>query len=151
MAVIGHFRQSRSGGWEGRVRTLSLNVALRLEPNDERTHPKAPAFRAMIGRSHVGDAWEHTRRTDPPRPMLRVLLDDPLLPASIDAALLPDESGESAVLIWSRQEPLDPLAENSRGRVCPAGAHPRHASGWRQSAVNRWISGPVRLRAESSS
>lgn len=102
MAVIGHFRQSRSGGWEGQVRTLSLNVSLRLQPNDDRTHPKAPAFRAMIGRSHVGDAWEHTRRADPPRPMLRVMLDDPLLTAPIDAALLPDESGESAVLVWRR-------------------------------------------------
>lgn len=102
MAVIGHFRQSRSGGWEGQIRTLSLNVSLRLQPNDDRAHPKAPAFRAMIGRSHVGDAWEHVRRTNPPRPMLRVTLDDPLLPAPIEAALLPDEVGESAVLVWQR-------------------------------------------------
>lgn len=104
MAVIGHFKQSRSGGWEGQVRTLSLNVSLRLQPNDERTHQNAPAFRAMIGRSHVGDAWEHMRRTDPPRPMLRVVLDDPLLLEPIDAALLPDEGGESAVLVWKRPE-----------------------------------------------
>lgn len=105
MAVIGHFRQSRLGGWEGQIMTLSLNVSLRLEPNDDRTHPKAPAFRAMIGRSHVGDAWEHMRRTKPPRPMLRVVLDDPLLPGPIDAALLPDEESENAVLVWKRPEP----------------------------------------------
>lgn len=105
MSVIGHFRASRSGGWEGQIRTLCLNVSLRLQPNDDRTHPRAPAFRVMVGRSHVGDAWERVRRTDPPRPMYRVVLDDPVLAAPLDAALLPDEAGEAAVLVWKRQAP----------------------------------------------
>lgn len=105
MSIIGHFRPSRSGGWEGQVRTLCLNVSLRFAPNDDRTHPNAPAFRVMVGHSHVGDAWERPRHTDPPRPMFRVLLDDPLLPAAIDAALFPDEAGETAILVWQRQTP----------------------------------------------
>ncbi len=105
MSIIGHFRPSRSGGWEGQVRTLCLNVSLRFAPNDDRSHPNAPTFRVMVGHSHIGDAWERGRHTDPPRPMFRVLLDDPLLPAVLDAALFPDEAGEKAILVWQRQTP----------------------------------------------
>ncbi|OYX06375.1 MAG: hypothetical protein B7Z12_00655 [Caulobacter vibrioides] len=105
MSIIGHFRPSRSGGWEGQVRTLCLNVSLRFAPNDDRSHPNAPTFRVMVGHSHIGDAWERGRHTDPPRPMFRVLLDDPLLPTVLDAALFPDEAGEKAILVWQRQTP----------------------------------------------
>ena len=47
--IIGHFRRSRSGGWEGDIRTMTLDVHLRLKPNDDRTSPVAPTFRAMVG------------------------------------------------------------------------------------------------------
>lgn len=88
------------------MRTLTVNARLRFTPNDNRTNPQAPAFRVMIGRSHVGDAWERMRRTDPPRPMFRVVLDDPMFPAAVDAVLIVDEVGEDAVLLWQRQTPM---------------------------------------------
>lgn len=88
------------------MRTLTVNTRLRFAPNDNRANPHAPAFRVMIGRSHVGDAWERMRRTDPPRPMYRVVLDDPLFPAAVDAVLIVDEVGEDAVLLWQRQTPI---------------------------------------------
>lgn len=101
---IGHFRRSRSGGWEGDVRTVTLDFRLRLKPNDDRTHPNAPAFRAMVGWSHVGDGWETRTRSRPSRPMVRVHLDDPLFVAPITMALLPDEDGETAVMVWQRPQ-----------------------------------------------
>ena len=88
------------------MRTLTVNARLRFTPNDNRTNPHAPAFRVMIGRSHVGDAWERMMRTDPPRPMFRVVLDDPMFPAAVDAVLIVDEVGEDAVLLWQRPTPM---------------------------------------------
>lgn len=105
MSLIGHFRRSRSGGWEGDIRTLTLDVRLRLKPNDDLTSPNAPAFRAMVGWSHVGDAWETRTRSRASRPMVRVDLDDPLFPAPISMVLLPDEDDETAVMVWQRPKP----------------------------------------------
>lgn len=113
MSLVGHFRRSRSGGWEGDVRTLTLDVRLRLKPNDDRTSPNAPAFRAMVGWSHVGDAWETQTRSRPSRPMVRVHLDDPLLPMPISMVLLPDEDGETAVMVWQRPQPRRRQAEQN--------------------------------------
>lgn len=113
MSLIGHFRRSRSGGWEGDVRTLTLDVRLRLKPNDDRTSPNAPAFRAMVGWSHVGDGWETQTRTRPARPMVRVQLDDPLFPTPISMALLPDEDGETAVMVWQRPLPRRQTEQDS--------------------------------------
>ncbi|WP_404979677.1 DUF736 domain-containing protein [Caulobacter segnis] len=117
MSLIGHFRRSRSGGWEGDLRTLTLDVRLRLKPNDDRTHPNAPAFRVMVGWSHVGDAWEANSRSRPSRPMVRVDLDDPLFPAPISMVLLPDEDGETAVMIWQRSQMRRARADQD----CPHG------------------------------
>ncbi|NGM49280.1 DUF736 family protein [Caulobacter sp. 602-2] len=115
MAVIGRFRPSRSGGWEGEIRSLLLTIPLCLKPNDDRRSSKAPAFRVMRGWAQVGDAWEARTRTVPPRPMLRVVFDDPSLPAKVEAALLPDASGERAILLWRRG-----LRTDGRTATCAA-------------------------------
>lgn len=113
MSLVGHFRRSRSGGWEGDIRTLTLDVRLRLKPNDNQTSPKAPAFRAMVGWSHVGDAWETQTRSRPSRPMVRVHLDDPLFSTPISMVLLPDEGGDTAVMVWQRTQPRQRVAGES--------------------------------------
>lgn len=127
MSLIGHFRRSRSGGWEGDIRTLTLDVRLRLKPNDDRTSPNAPAFRAMVGWSHVGDGWETRTRSPSSRPMVRVDLDDPLFPAPISMALLPDEDDETAVMVWQRSSRrrghLD--ADGASAEEAPNRAQPR--------------------------
>lgn len=102
MATIGEFKASRAGGWEGEIRTLSLTAKVRLEPNDNRTHPNAPNYRVMMGGFHVGDAWEHQLRAEPSRPYCRVSLDDPRFDAPIWATLFSDSEGLSAQLVWSR-------------------------------------------------
>src|SRR3546814_2610681 len=58
MSVIGIFKPSKEGGWEGNLRTLGINERLRLVPNDDRSSDDAPAFRVMLGRQRIGDAWE---------------------------------------------------------------------------------------------
>lgn len=123
MAVIGEFRPSRAGGWEGDIRTLYANAKVRLEPNDNRSHPNAPAFRVMTGSAHLGDAWEHRSRGDAPRTYYRVCLDDPCLAAPIWATLFLDAEGLSAQLVWARppkpkvQSPSDPETDVAPSKV----------------------------------
>jgi uncharacterized protein (DUF736 family) len=102
MATIGEFKASRAGGWEGEIRTLTLNAKIRFEPNDNRTHPNAPHYRVMVGGFHAGDAWEHQSRDEPPRKYYRVTVDDPRFDAAIWATLFPDSEGLNAQLVWTR-------------------------------------------------
>jgi uncharacterized protein (DUF736 family) len=101
--LIGRFSLARNGGWTGCVRTLAIDAKMQLVPNDNRDAPNAPIFRAMVGQFHVGDAWAARSAGAEPRDYLRVRLDDPSLGASINAALFPDEDGQTANLIWRRR------------------------------------------------
>lgn len=100
--VIGNFKPSRGGGWEGEVRTLVANAKVRFVPNDDRAGPNAPAFRVMVGSSRIGDAWEARWGGDHSRSYFRLSLDDPFLSAPLSAALFPDEEGAGAQLVWTR-------------------------------------------------
>lgn len=118
--VIGNFKPSRGGGWEGEVRTLVANAKVRFVPNDDRASPKAPVFRVMAGSSRIGDAWEARWGGDGARSYFRVSLDDPFLPAPLSAALFPDDEGASAQLVWTRP-PIEDGKEHEwrRGREAP--------------------------------
>ena len=114
MAMIGAFKVSKAGGWEGEIKTLSLNAKVRFEPNDNRTHPNSPHYRVMAGGFHAGDAWRRQSRAEPPKPYYRVSLDDPRFDAPICAMLFPDGEGLNAQLVWTR--PAKP-----RGGQSPSG------------------------------
>lgn len=103
MAVIGNFTLAKDGGWTGNIRTLTIDAKLRLVPNDNREHENAPAFRAMIGWSRVGDAWEARTNGDTPKAYLQVKIDDLTWPGPISAALFPADDGSKAQLVWSRR------------------------------------------------
>jgi uncharacterized protein (DUF736 family) len=104
--VIGRFKRSKQGGWEGEIDTLTINKRrVRLIPNDNRISDNAPAFRVMLGWEDIGEAWERQSRSDPPRDYLRVRLEDPFCPNSpISAALWPDNEGEKARLVVNTGE-----------------------------------------------
>lgn len=95
--VIGRFKLTRQGGWEGEIHTLTIHRQLRLVPNDDRAHENAPAFRVMMGWQQIGDAWERQSRTEPARQYLRVRIDDPQCP--ISAMLFTDPEEMSARLV----------------------------------------------------
>jgi uncharacterized protein (DUF736 family) len=99
MSTIGNFTAS-GDGYTGTVRTLNLNVKVKLVPNDEKDRANAPDFRILAGTGYeIGAAWKKTSKSD--RPYLSVSLDDPSLPASIFARLVEGEGGVHN-LIWSR-------------------------------------------------
>ncbi len=95
--VIGRFKASRQGGWEGEIQTLTIDRQLRLVPNDDRANANAPAFRVMMGWQQIGDAWERQSRTEPLRHYLRVQIDDPV--CSISAMLFTDPDDITARLV----------------------------------------------------
>ena len=103
MALIGTFSLAKNGGWTGTIRTLTIDVKVRLVPNDNRDSDNAPAFRVFVGQSRIGDAWEARSNGDSPKEYLRVRLDDPSLPEPLSAALFPSEEGQEAQLVWNRR------------------------------------------------
>ncbi len=98
MANIGTFTK-QGDGFTGTVRTLSLNVKVKLVVHDK-TSENAPDFRIQTaGGYDLGSAWKKTSKAG--RDYLSVTLDDPSLPATIYARLLEDDEGKYT-LIWSR-------------------------------------------------
>jgi uncharacterized protein (DUF736 family) len=105
MSVIGNFTLAKDVGWTGDIRILTIDARLRLAPNDNRGHENAPAFRVMMGWSHVGDAWNERSSGESPKDYLRARLDDPSWPEPIAAALFLSDDGAKAQLAWKRRSP----------------------------------------------
>lgn len=103
MSVIGTFTPSKNGGWEGTIRTLTIDVKARLIPNDNQDSERAPAFRVFAGRSELGAAWRERSSGDNPRDYLNVRLDDPSLSEPISAAMFERPDGKEAQLVWTRR------------------------------------------------
>jgi uncharacterized protein (DUF736 family) len=102
MANIGTFTAEKDG-FTGTLRTLTLNVKVKLVPNDKGDRENAPDFRLQAtGGYDIGAAWKKVSQAE--RPYLSVTLDDPSFPATIYARLIEEEGGTHN-LIWSRSKP----------------------------------------------
>ncbi|TAJ71795.1 MAG: DUF736 domain-containing protein [Phenylobacterium sp.] len=101
MTTIGTFTKTPDGRFQGAIRTLTLNVkCVEIRPV-EPTAEKAPDHRVFIGQTEVGAAWTVSRDGKPP--CLSVRIDDPSLPAPLQAFLV--DAGDVHHLNWSRQSP----------------------------------------------
>ena len=101
MANIGTFTAEKDG-FTGTLRTLTLNVKVKLVANDKGENENAPDFRLQAAGHDIGAAWQKTR--DPGRPYVSVSLYDPSFPATVYARLIENEDGTHD-LIWSRSKP----------------------------------------------
>ena len=108
MSVIGTFTPTKDGGYEGTIRTLTIDLKARFVPNDNRASDSAPAFRVFAGRSEIGAAWAARTDGESPREYLSVRLDDPCLPSAVQAALFEDTEKRSARLVWTRRRGEQP-------------------------------------------
>ena len=100
MANIGTFT-THNGNYTGTVRTLTLNVKVRLVPSDKASE-NAPDYRVVAGNGlEIGAAWKKLSKAE--RPYLSVTLDDPSFPATLYARLVEGEDGAHN-LIWSRSK-----------------------------------------------
>ncbi len=101
MANIGTFT-ANDNGFTGTVRTLTLNVKVKIVPSDKGSE-NAPDYRIQAaGGYDIGAAWKKVSQAE--RPYLSVTLDDPSFPATIYARLIEEEDGTHN-LIWSRSKP----------------------------------------------
>lgn len=105
MATIGTFVPTKEGGWAGHIRTLMIDVKVRLIPNDNKENEAAPAFRVFAGDAEIGAAWRKRSGGDEPKDYLSVKLDDPSLPEGISAAMFDAGGGNEMKLVWSRRVP----------------------------------------------
>jgi uncharacterized protein (DUF736 family) len=100
MANIGTFT-AQNNGFAGTVRTLTLNVKVKVVPNDKGSE-NAPDFRIQAaGNYDIGAAWKKVSQSE--REYLSVTLDDPSFPATIYARLVEAEDGAHN-LIWTRSK-----------------------------------------------
>ena len=100
MANIGTFT-AQNNGFAGTIRTLTLNVKVKLVPNDKGSE-NAPDFRIQSASNYdIGAAWKKVSQGD--REYLSVTLDDPAFPATIYARLVEAEGGAHH-LIWTRSK-----------------------------------------------
>lgn len=101
MANIGTFTADKDG-FTGQLRTLTLNVNVKLVPNKRATRKTPPDFRLQAAIHDIGAAWKKTSEAG--REYLSVSLDDPSFPATVYARLIEGEDGTHD-LIWSRSKP----------------------------------------------
>ena len=99
MAHIGTFTEQNKS-FTGSVRTLTLNVKVKIVPNDKESE-NAPDYRIVAGTFEIGAAWKKISKAD--KPYLSATLDDPSFPATIYARLVEGEAGVHN-LIWSRSK-----------------------------------------------
>ena len=99
MANIGTFTADKNG-FTGTLRTLTLNVKLKLVPNDKESE-NAPDFRIQAPAGEIGAGWKKVSKAD--RPYISCVLDDPSFPAPIYARLIEGEDGTHD-LLWSRSK-----------------------------------------------
>ena len=100
MSTIGNFTAT-GNSFTGTVRTLTLNVKVRIVPSDKGSE-HAPDYRIVAaGGFDIGAGWKKVSRAE--RPYLSVTLDDPSFPATIYARLVEGEDGTHN-LIWTRSK-----------------------------------------------
>ena len=106
MTQIGSFNRTASG-YEGRLRTLTLDIGLYLTPAVKSDADKAPDWRIhsddpLLG-PEVGAGWNHTG--DKAGSYVTLVIDCPSLPHPIHANLFPEASVNGVHrLIWSRPQ-----------------------------------------------
>ncbi len=99
MPTIGTFKPTKTG-YEGTIATLSLTRKVKFVTNDNKKNEDSPDYFIKSGRCDLGVAWKETKEGDEPLNYVKVLLDGPMLPKPVNAALFDHDDG--ADLVWSR-------------------------------------------------
>ncbi|RDD69976.1 DUF736 domain-containing protein [Paracoccus versutus] len=108
MPQIGEFTRTQAG-YEGRIRTVTLDLQLVFVPTHNADIEKAPDYRIHLGDEdgpEIGAGW--TQSGEKAGTYISVALDGPALVHPIRARLFQsDESGRSWALHWSRPKKRD--------------------------------------------
>jgi uncharacterized protein (DUF736 family) len=104
MTQIGEFMKTMEG-WQGRLRTLSIEADLTIVPAEQNDGDNAPDFRIHLGPTaegpEVGAGWRKVGERA--GEYLAVQIDCPTLPRPIRANLFQStQSPRDHVLLWNR-------------------------------------------------
>ncbi len=100
MTIIGSFKLTADGSYNGEISTLTLNRKARLVPTDA-SGKNAPDLRVFIGFAEIGVAWQKTSRGGDR--YFAVKLDDPSFAAPIWANLVESRQDVAVFnLLWDR-------------------------------------------------
>ena len=102
MSIIANMKKLENGTFEGKIKTALLSLHLKIHPIEEGVdNDRKPDYRAKISGYEAGAGWKKV--SDNNNPYISVQIDDPALPAPINANLIEKESGEY-ILLWSRRD-----------------------------------------------
>jgi uncharacterized protein (DUF736 family) len=97
--LIGQFTQNDQG-FSGNIRTLQLNLSVRLEPLRKESD-KSPDWEILCEKHRVGVAW--TQTTERGSRYYRLKLDDPSFPHLLSARLVAKkDQANTFLLLWER-------------------------------------------------
>lgn len=104
MAHIGQFTRTQDG-YVGRLRTLGLDLEVRLTLTEPSEADNAPDYRVVIGSDDealdIGAGWKRTG--EKAGDYVSLLIDDPMLPRPINANLFRSLANSSSfLLVWNR-------------------------------------------------
>lgn len=114
MSTVGKLKPVRDGqGYHliGYIRTLEINLQVKLYPITDAASEKSPAYRIYaIGRDgaevEVGAAWKKTM-SNPEKfgeEFLSLTIDDPSLPQSLNVAAFKEPDGETWLITFRRRQ-----------------------------------------------
>jgi uncharacterized protein (DUF736 family) len=120
--IIGNFSYDADHDiYSGEITTLTLQRGDVVFRPTEKNGDKEPDYRIVQERDgatvEFGAAWK--RSSERGREFLSVLLDDPALASSMNAALFPSSQDGSATLVWQRQAKKAPVAEPEAANTGP--------------------------------
>ena len=104
MAIIGTFRKTENGGYEGVISTLALQAEVTFEPVQHKSSEKAPDFRIFTKKTRyeLGAAW-HTSSAETGAEYESAKIDDPSFAAPIQCRLVKTSAEHGFNLLWDRQ------------------------------------------------
>ena len=118
--IIGNFSYDADQDiYLGEITTLTVQrIEVVFRPTDK-AGDKEPDYRIVQERDggtvEFGAAWK--RSSERGRDFLSVVLDDPALPTTLNAALFLSDRGDQANLVWQRHARKAPAAEPDRARA----------------------------------
>ena len=83
------------------IRTMTINVKVKIVPNKEKANDGAPDYRVYAGGAELGAGWREKSK-DEGREYLALKLDDPSFAAPIRAAFFENKEEGTGVMMWSR-------------------------------------------------
>lgn len=120
--IIGNFTYDLDRDtYAGEITTLTLQRGNVMFRPTEKSGDKEPDYRVVHetegGTVELGAAWK--RNSERGRDFLSVVLDDPALASSVNAALFPSDQGERGMLVWQRQIRKAPAAAPEAPKARP--------------------------------